>query len=80
MDNDDEFVAALLAKLVEEAREASTAAPGDLRSELADVLEVLQVIAAAAGMTWEELLTVAAGKRAQRGGFCRRLFLEYAEQ
>ena len=34
----------------------------------------------ATGMTWDELVAVADGKRARRGGFSRRLFLEYVEQ
>jgi predicted house-cleaning noncanonical NTP pyrophosphatase (MazG superfamily) len=76
----DGFLAELLAKLVEEAREARAASADDLPAELADVLEVLQSAVVAAGLTWDELLAVAAGKRARRGGFSRRLFLEYVEQ
>ena len=76
----DGFLAELLAKLVEEAQEARAASADDLPAELADVLEVLQAAVTAAGMTWEELLAVAEGKRARRGGFSRQLFLEYVEQ
>jgi predicted house-cleaning noncanonical NTP pyrophosphatase (MazG superfamily) len=71
---------ALLAKLVEEAREASSARAEELPAELADVLEVLQALAKALGMTWEQLLALAANKRTQRGAFERRIFLEYVEQ
>jgi len=78
--DDDGFLAELLAKLVEEAREACVASADDLPAELADVLEVLQSAVVAAGLTWDVLLAVAAGKRARRGGFSRRLFLEYVEQ
>ncbi|SRR5712691_2584973 len=78
--DDDRFLAELLAKLIEEAREARAASAYDLPAELADVLEVLQSAVIAAGLTWDELLAVAAGKRARRGGFSRRLFLEYVEQ
>ena len=78
--DDDDFLTELLAKLVEEAQEASAASAADLPAELADVLEVLQSAVTAAGMTWDELIAVAAGKRARRGGFSRRLFLEYVER
>jgi predicted house-cleaning noncanonical NTP pyrophosphatase (MazG superfamily) len=76
----DGFQAALLAKLVEEAEEACAAPAGDLLPELADVLEVLQELAKATGVTWDGLVAEAAGKRAERGGFSGRLFLEYVEQ
>jgi len=41
---------------------------------------VLQSAVVAAGLTWDDLLAVADGKRARRGGFSGRLFLEYVEQ
>ena len=70
---------ALLAKLIEEAQEASHATPGDLPGELADVLEVLRALAATAGMSWPQLLALAKDKRSRRGGFVRRTFLESVE-
>jgi predicted house-cleaning noncanonical NTP pyrophosphatase (MazG superfamily) len=74
------YEAALRAKLLEEAHEAQ-AAPGEgLPSELADVLEVLQALAAVHHMSWEEIMSVAARKRAERGGFDNRIFLEYVDQ
>ena len=48
----DEFRAALIAKLGEEAREVRDAPAAELPGELADVLEVLQALASAAGLTW----------------------------
>lgn len=77
---DDEYQAALLAKLLEEAQEAQSAPPEDLPSELADVFEVLQALVAAYGLNWEELISHAASKRAQRGAFAQRIFLDYVEQ
>ena len=74
------YQVALLAKLIEEAQEAYAAPPQDLPSELADVLEVLQALVAVQDMTWDELLSLAACKRAQRGGFDDRIYLEYVEQ
>ena len=71
---------ALLAKLVEEAHEASGAGAEELPAELADVLEVLQALAKTLGMSWEQLRALAADKRTRRGGFEGRIFLEYVEQ
>jgi phosphoribosyl-ATP pyrophosphohydrolase len=59
------------------------ARPGCLKrlaSELADVLEVLQALAAAHHMSWEEVMSEARRKRAERGGFDKRIFLEYVDQ
>lgn len=66
---------ALLAKLTEEAQEASCATAGDL----ADVLELLRALTATAGMTWPQLLALADDKRRHRGGFEKRIFLEAVE-
>ena len=74
------YLTALRAKLMEEAGEAQAAPDGQLRSELADVLEVLQALAAAHGMSWEDVLAEAARKRRERGGFDQRIFLEYVDQ
>jgi predicted house-cleaning noncanonical NTP pyrophosphatase (MazG superfamily) len=73
------YQAALLAKLLEEAQEASAAPAVDLPAELADVLEVLQALVRALGMIWEDFLSLAARKRAERGGFDDRIFLEHVE-
>ena len=74
------YQAALRAKLMEEAGEALAAPDGQLQSELADVLEVLQALAAAHGMSWEDVVAEAARKRDERGGFDERIFLEYVDQ
>jgi predicted house-cleaning noncanonical NTP pyrophosphatase (MazG superfamily) len=78
--DEDSYHTALLAKLVEEAQEASNAAADDLPSELADIVEVLRALAVTAEITWDGLLSLAAEKRFQRGGFEQRLFLEYVEE
>jgi predicted house-cleaning noncanonical NTP pyrophosphatase (MazG superfamily) len=70
---------ALLAKLTEEAQEASHAAASDLPGELADVLEVLSALITTTGMSWPQLLELAEDKRSQRGGFAQRIFLESVE-
>jgi predicted house-cleaning noncanonical NTP pyrophosphatase (MazG superfamily) len=74
------YEAALRAKLLEEAREAQAAPDGQLASELADVLEVLKALAAAHGMSWQDIVSEASRKRAERGGFDNRTFLEYVDQ
>jgi predicted house-cleaning noncanonical NTP pyrophosphatase (MazG superfamily) len=77
---DEDYRAALLAKLVEEAEEAHGADADSLPSELADVLEVVQALVTELGMTWDELLALTDQKRADRGGFDRRIFLQYVDQ
>ena len=49
-------------------------------SELADVLEVLRALAQAHDMKWEGIELQASRKRAERGGFDRRIFLEHVDQ
>ena len=78
--DEDSYRTALLAKLAEEAHEAQQATADDFPAELADVLEVLQALTAAFGLTWDQLQELAADKRAHRGGFRQRLFLDYADQ
>jgi predicted house-cleaning noncanonical NTP pyrophosphatase (MazG superfamily) len=68
---------ALLAKLIEEAQEASDARAEELPAELADVLEVLQTLVKALGMSWEQLLALATEKRTRRADLEGRIFLEY---
>lgn len=63
---------ALLAKLIEEAQEASHATVGDLPGELADVLEVPRALTVMTGMCWPQLLALADDKRSRRDGFGRR--------
>ncbi len=44
------------------------------------MLEVLRALAAAHGMSWEDVEAEAARKRDERGGFDQRIFLEYVDQ
>ena len=74
------YQAALRAKLLEEAQEAQAAPDGQLASELADVLEVLQALAAAHDMGWEDVVSEASRKRGERGGFDHRIFLECVDE
>ena len=74
------YQAALRTKLLEEACEAQAAPDGQLASELADVLEVLKALTAAHDMSWEDVVSEADRKRVERGGFDKRIFLEYVDQ
>jgi predicted house-cleaning noncanonical NTP pyrophosphatase (MazG superfamily) len=44
------------------------------------VLEVLKALAAAHDMSWEDIVSEASRKRAERGGFDHRIFLEYVDK
>lgn len=76
LSSDDDFRAALLAKLEEESQELSALvegrAQGDLLDELADVLEVLRAIADLQGTTWAQVERAATAKRYHAGGFTDR--------
>jgi predicted house-cleaning noncanonical NTP pyrophosphatase (MazG superfamily) len=74
-----DYRTALLAKLIEEAKEAEEAPVGQLATEIADILEVLQALAEAHQIAWGHIVETAASKRAEQGGFRDRLFLEYVE-
>lgn len=73
--DEDEFLAALKDKLVEEAGEAREAAsPSELAAELADLMEVIGALAQASGVSLEDIEDQRLAKRAARGGFDQRIF------
>jgi len=75
--DDIDVVPALIAKLGEEAEELRTAAShGDRLGELADLREVLLALTIALGFSDEEVDDAAAKKRATRGSFDLRLWLQ----
>jgi predicted house-cleaning noncanonical NTP pyrophosphatase (MazG superfamily) len=65
----------LLAKLTEEADEATTAKPEKLAEELADILEVIEAIASHANIAWEQISEIKKQKNEERGGFNNGIFL-----
>ncbi len=67
---------ALLDKLLEEATELRDAAPDDRLEEAADVYEVLVAVAELIGVELRDIEDRAAFKRAERGGFRERLWLD----
>lgn len=74
--DDDEYMAALVAKLHEETDEIGE---DPSLGELADALEVIRAIAALKGFTPEQVEAARAQKAAARGGFGARIFLESTE-
>ena len=71
-----EYVDALQRKLLEEAEEMRTAETGARLEEAADVYEVLLAIAQTLEVDMATVAATADAKRAERGGFERRLRLE----
>jgi predicted house-cleaning noncanonical NTP pyrophosphatase (MazG superfamily) len=76
---EQEYLQALLTKLVEEAEEAAAATPDNRVTELADVLEVLEAICGAEGVELATVRAMKAQRREQRGGFDKRLKLLWTE-
>jgi len=76
IEDDEKYLQALLQKDVEEGIELAQ----DLSlEELADKLEVIYAITKARGYTREQLEQTRAEKAKKRGGFDKRIFLEYTD-
>ena len=71
----DEYLQALLTKLVEEAQETRQAAADQRVEELADVLEVVDALFQALGVPEAQVREVQRQKRQARGGFAQGIFL-----
>lgn len=76
LDDDADFLAALVDKLASETQEARGAHPAELQVELADVYAVVAAICDVLGCTMADLDRQASEKEDRRGGFGRRLYLE----
>lgn len=74
--DEPQYLDSLMEKLVEEADELRDAEPESRFEELADVYEVLLAILDHLGVEMDEIAGIAARKRAQRGGFAERIWLE----
>ncbi|MFZ5967401.1 MAG: phosphoribosyl-ATP pyrophosphohydrolase [Bacillota bacterium] len=68
----DEYYKALVTKLQEEVQEF---AESDSIEEIADILEVIDAIIAAKGAMKEQVCMIQKQKRAERGGFEKRIML-----
>jgi predicted house-cleaning noncanonical NTP pyrophosphatase (MazG superfamily) len=75
----DEHAQALIEKILEEAREISQAAPGELAAELADVQQALDDLRDRYGLTAAEVAAAQAAKAAKAGGFSLGLYVEHVE-
>lgn len=71
-----ELLPALTVKLAEEAEELCHAGPDDRLGELADINEVLTTLTEVLGFSSEQVQEAARRKRAERGGFSHRLWLD----
>jgi len=78
--DEDAFRTALQQKLFEEADELRLAGSAQgVVEEAADVLEVLTALVGSYGMSIDTITAAAQAKRAERGGFEMRLWLESIE-
>jgi predicted house-cleaning noncanonical NTP pyrophosphatase (MazG superfamily) len=68
-----EYARSLRAKLLEEAREATTASPAELAEELGDVLQVLYALAELAGLEPAAIECARARKARTHGTYTRRI-------
>ena len=77
---EEDYRAALREKLIEEAREASSASGDDLILELADLHEVLDALLRAYGISDETVQAAQMRRREERGGFDKRVRLLSVKQ
>lgn len=78
--DDAEFLTALENKILEEVQEMRQEADiAHKKMEIADVYEALDALIRAYDFSKEEILALQEKKRAERGGFEKKLFLEGTE-
>ena len=73
---DEEYKKALEEKLYEEYEEVISSDGSDRCEELADMIEVIKALAKLENRTLEEIISLAEEKRANRGGFDNKIYLE----
>lgn len=74
--SDADYLHELARKLAEEASEFSVSSLDEALKELADVLEVVESLAVTLGADFDKLRAVQAERKAKRGGFEKRVFVE----
>ena len=74
--SDEEYKKALEDKLYEEYEEVISAGGNDRCEELADMIEVIRSQAKLENKTIEDIIRLAEEKRAERGGFDNKIYLE----
>jgi predicted house-cleaning noncanonical NTP pyrophosphatase (MazG superfamily) len=74
--SDEQFLAFLTKKLIEESTEVQLALKrGNLVEELADVMELIDTVMKVKNLSLSDVLAVQNEKRAKNGGFNRRLIM-----
>lgn len=76
---EEDYQQALRQKLIEEAHEAATAIGDDLIQELADLYEVIDGLMLVYHVDREAVVKIQEERRAERGGFNKRLRLLWVE-
>ena len=74
--NDEEYKKALEDKLFEEYEEVISADGTERCEELSDMIEVIRSLARLENRSLEDIIDLADEKRAERGGFDNKIFLE----
>lgn len=80
--SDEEFRGELRKKIKEEAEEL-TAAGGsvaEMMKEIGDIYEVIDAIISSSGLDREKILKLKEERKAKRGGFEKKIFLENVEE
>jgi len=79
--NDDDFKIALKEKVLEESKELIEAeTKEDIINELSDILELIESISKNYNITKEEIDNKKENKKIKRGGFDKKIFLEYSDE
>lgn len=79
--DDHEFASALKKKIIEEAQELCEAeTPEEMMAELADILELIEAFEQHHQLDHARVEQIKNDKRLKRGGFSKRIFLEYTEK
>ena len=77
--NDDEYLACLKSKLLEECHEVIEAEGEDIKKEIADVLEVLEALENTLHIDHHEIISIKEKKAHNNGAFDKMIYLEYVE-
>jgi predicted house-cleaning noncanonical NTP pyrophosphatase (MazG superfamily) len=77
--NDEEFKGELKRKILEEGRELVEGSEENVINELADLQEIIDTILRTEGFSKSKFKKFQTEKRKRRGGFNKRLFLEFVE-
>jgi len=78
--NDEDFIIALKEKFIEESKEIiETKTKDEVINELSDILELVGSLSKQYNISEEELKNKKEGKKTKRGGFDKKIFLEYSD-